>query len=330
MDVLKDVSIVNVECHIWGGRSKLTATDLGAAAKDMPPEDLASLGSKKIYPQEDLRPLQTAKKAVERVLANAGLRFMGGMTYAIPNDRLKEVQADVEFQRQTFLREKEAIRASYRRRVDEWVNEHAEWAGVIRAAIVPLERVMEGISFEVHTFQLESMTMSSSDSLQSTLADKLFEEVARDARKTLKDSFTGRERITRRALRPIRSLSDKLKSLGFLDERANPVAAHIDQVLGQVPVAGNLEDVIVSSLVGLLGLLSNAQATREFGSGAVNGTGTEAPTQHERDPGESDNALADSPASEAPVPATDDDAAAPEKPPVNEPAPAGNTGWFFG
>ena len=44
--VLDHLVVVNLDIHIWTARKKLVPLDLGGA--ELPPEDLASLGSKRI------------------------------------------------------------------------------------------------------------------------------------------------------------------------------------------------------------------------------------------------------------------------------------------
>jgi hypothetical protein len=47
MPVLDRLVAVNLDVRIWSGRKKLTAEDLSLGA-DVPPEDLVSLGSKRV------------------------------------------------------------------------------------------------------------------------------------------------------------------------------------------------------------------------------------------------------------------------------------------
>ena len=51
--VLDHLVVVNLDIHIWTARKKLVPLDLGGA--ELPPEDLASLGSKRICNPDDLR-----------------------------------------------------------------------------------------------------------------------------------------------------------------------------------------------------------------------------------------------------------------------------------
>ena len=60
--VLDQLVVVNLDIHIWSARRKLMPLDLGNA--ELPPEDLASLGSKRICNPEELKHFTTLKARV--------------------------------------------------------------------------------------------------------------------------------------------------------------------------------------------------------------------------------------------------------------------------
>ena len=70
--VLKHLTILRLDVNIWSARKKLTPADFGTL--DLPPEKLASLGSKKVCNPEDLRIFSTLiQEDVERNM-RAGTR----------------------------------------------------------------------------------------------------------------------------------------------------------------------------------------------------------------------------------------------------------------
>ena len=50
-NALNDVVVVSLDVRIWSGRKKLRPEDLTASGR-LPPKDLVSLGSKKIFDPE--------------------------------------------------------------------------------------------------------------------------------------------------------------------------------------------------------------------------------------------------------------------------------------
>lgn len=82
--VLDHLVVVNLDIHIWTARKKLVPLDLGGA--ELPPEDLASLGSKRICNPEDLRTFGTLKARAVNLLERNGIRFLSG--WAVPETRM--------------------------------------------------------------------------------------------------------------------------------------------------------------------------------------------------------------------------------------------------
>ena len=81
--ILERVVLVKVEANIYGARKKLKKEDLVLAdGSKLPPEDLASLGSKRLLDPEQLTVFNRLKKEAERICLRVGTRFLGG--FAIP------------------------------------------------------------------------------------------------------------------------------------------------------------------------------------------------------------------------------------------------------
>ena len=89
--VLDHLVVVNLDIHIWTARKKLVPLDLGGA--ELPPEDLASLGSKRICNPDDLRSFGTLKARAVNLLEGNGIRFLSG--WAVPDTRLPEIMREL-------------------------------------------------------------------------------------------------------------------------------------------------------------------------------------------------------------------------------------------
>ena len=76
MEILDQTICVNLDVHIWQGRRSLKATDLQNIG--LPPEELASLGSKKVADPGDLKIFSTLKRKAERVCSKKSVRFLKG------------------------------------------------------------------------------------------------------------------------------------------------------------------------------------------------------------------------------------------------------------
>ena len=71
--VLDRLVAVNLDVRIWSGRKKLTAEDLSLGA-DVPPEDLVSLGSKRVCDPEAIKVFHRLKQQAERICLTGGMR----------------------------------------------------------------------------------------------------------------------------------------------------------------------------------------------------------------------------------------------------------------
>ena len=82
--VLQGLVLVHLSFSVWSGKKKLRPEDLKGA--NLPPDKLASLGSKRIFDPDALKVFATLKRQAERACEEVGVRFLGG--YAIPEEKL--------------------------------------------------------------------------------------------------------------------------------------------------------------------------------------------------------------------------------------------------
>jgi hypothetical protein len=121
MQVLDRLVAVNLDVRIWSGRRKLTAKDL-SLGNDVPPEDLVSLGSKRVCDPEPIKAFHRLKKQAERVCLSGGMRFLGG--YAIADERTETVAAELDALGETFAQEHASFVAGYGQAIEDWIALH--------------------------------------------------------------------------------------------------------------------------------------------------------------------------------------------------------------
>ena len=112
--VLDHLLVVNLDIHIWTARKKLVPLDLGGA--ELPPEDLASLGSKRVCNPEDLRSFTTLKAWAVSVLERSGIRFLSG--WAVPDTRIDDIMRELAVIRDGFKAAKGSFLQRYEQSVD--------------------------------------------------------------------------------------------------------------------------------------------------------------------------------------------------------------------
>lgn len=298
MSVLTKVVCFLLDTTIYSGRKKLRPSDIKKlTAGQIPPEDLASLGSKKVLSPDALAPFNRLKKEAERYLESKSLRFLKG--FAVPEDKAEEVALELARIGEEFAQEKQSFLTNYDGEIQKWKTAHPGWESIIDGAIDPASHVSSRLYFGFHTFRVEYADTQNANSVlnaglamaTSTLGDQLFEEIAQAANKAWEESFAGKDKVGQKALRPIRSILDKLNGLLFVDVRAAPVAERIEEILGSLPKTGWIEGDQFLALTGLLYLLSKPDRMKGYGQAAINGANGVAIT----DPDEQDGPIAAEP-----------------------------------
>jgi len=263
---------VNLSIHIWSARKKLDPVDLGNA--NLPPEDLASLGSKKICDPEALRVFGTLKARAVNLLDRIGVRFLSG--WAIPEPRIDEVAEGLAAIRDEFDKEKEAFLDRYDRSIQEWIAKHPQWGSIIAGSIVSESYVRSKMAFRWQVFkvQMPAYGKTMPDTLHSDISElgnTLFGEVAKAATETWHRCYAGKTEITRKALSPLKTIHDKLMGLAFIEPRVAPVAELLSTAFASIPRRGAIKDGTLIMLQGVVSLLRNPDALLEHGQMILEG-----------------------------------------------------------
>jgi hypothetical protein len=261
--ILDRVVLVKVDANIYGARKKLKKEDLVLAdGSKLPPEDLASLGSKRLLDPDKLTVFNRLKKEAERICLRVGTRFLGG--FAVPVESAASITAELE-----------RIGLGYDAAVTDWVVRHPEFAGIIEQAVDSVEFVSTRLSFDFLVVSVglpDSLPPADIARLESkigSLSEQMFYEISVEANQLIEQSLLGKEQVTRNALRPIRRMRDKLDGLSFLDHRVAPVVSTIDELLTRIPNKGAIEGGILQEILATAMLLSDPDKTRRHGEGLL-------------------------------------------------------------
>jgi hypothetical protein len=269
--ILDHLVVVNLNIHIWTARKKLTPADLGGAT--LTPDDLASLGSKRICNPDDLRIFGTLKARAVSLLDRNGIRFLGG--WAIPETRMDAISIELAAIRDEFNTAKETFLQRYDESVRDWIAKHPQWGNIIAGSTVSQEYVRSRIDFRWQMFQVTTPAVNTrKDDLQhdvDTLGMTLFGEVAKAAGEAWAKCYAGKTEITRKALSPLKTIYDKLIGLTFVEPRVAPVAELLETAFRSIPNRGVIAGSSLVMLQGLVSLLQNPKALVEHGQMILDG-----------------------------------------------------------
>jgi hypothetical protein len=268
-----------LDVHIWSARKKLAPSDFGTT--NLPPEKLASLGSKRICDPAELRIFGALKGKAVTLLDRIGVRFLGG--WAIPEQAVRQVQTDLAAIADDFQSAKEAFLYRYDDAVRGWIQDNPGWETIIADAVVGVDAVRSRLGFGWQLFRVVPPRKDRTMEVQAGLAEevgglgaKLFGEVARMAQDAWHKSLSGKTSVTRKALSPIRTLQRKLSGLSCVEPRVAPVVELIDTALGTVPDGGAIEGGDLVMLQGLVCLLGDPDRLIEHGQKVMDGTSPDA------------------------------------------------------
>ena len=255
--------VVDLEIRLWTARKKLTVADLKLAdGSELPPEKLASLGSKRVMNPEALAPFARLKRRAERESLAVGTRFIGG--YAVPKEKVGHLMSVLASIREEYLKAKDDFLAEYNQTVEAWIKDNPGWEDAIRRSVESEQYVREQLQFSIRVFQVQPVE-GHKDGLEQEmggLAAQLRREVAQQIKTAWESSFEGRISVGQKALRPIRSALEKAKGLMFLDGGLGPIIESVEKTLSGLPRSGEIQGLDFAAVCGAIHILSGIPEAR--------------------------------------------------------------------
>ena len=270
LTITEQMSLIVLTVSLWSGRKKLRADDLDLSEDDIPPEELVSLGSKRICNPEAIRIFSTLKGQAERACLKVGTRFLGG--YLVPNARIGALSSELDRLKADFARELQDFLTDYDREIGDWIDRHPEWERQLRAAVDPASQVGAKFAFRYRPLVIRPAP-GQHQALEEDVAEigaTLFHEVAQIAG-SLEKSLVGKAAMTQRALGTFRRIQQKLGVLSFVDPRIQPILDPVDGFLDRVPRTGLISGTLFQEGFGLWMLLCDEQRMANHGAGILAG-----------------------------------------------------------
>ncbi|SET23834.1 Protein of unknown function [Thorsellia anophelis DSM 18579] len=235
---LEKLVICHIDCSIWSGRKKLRPEDFRLPdGSQLPPSEVASLGSKKICDPEALNHFERLKKEAQRQCELVGVKFLGG--YAIPENLINSITPELDRIGQEFMHHKHLFLANYDSVTKGWVEKHPNFAEAITRAISPIQDVQERFQFNYTLYRMKPAKQKIAlENKVAGMGQTLFSEIARDANELFRLSIAGKDQLSQRAINPLKRIHNKLNGLSFLDNRVQPVVDTLANLLNRFPTIG--------------------------------------------------------------------------------------------
>ena len=266
--IVDKMLVVAPAITIWSARKKMQAEDYGTDKDNLPPDEIATLGVKKLCPPERLRPFNMLKSRATSLLAPHGIPFLPG-AWLVPADKASEINKALEEIKADFDREKESFLGDYTRITSDWVMAHPDYAEMLVRSMASPDYVRSRLSFGWRAFALR-MTRNSNirDELEG-LGNSVFADVAKQAASAQQEVFSGRDSVTQKALNPIRALAEKLRGLSFIHPQVLAATSLVQSCLERMPAKGEISGSHLGEVLALMTLLTDPVALEDATSRMV-------------------------------------------------------------
>lgn len=228
----------------YSGRKKLEAADLHLpAGTELPPEEVASLGSRKLVDQKVIRHLAQPRDKAHAACQKVGTKFRRGV-YFVPKDKLDDLCAELDVQVAEHRTRAADFKTKVATLVDDFATEHPRWADAIRRGAPAGDELSLHADYLVLPFNtVDGHSDVHLEASAAKLSSTLFDEIAADAKKFVDDAVKrpADDGLSQRALSPFRRICDKLEGLAFLDSRIRPIIDNIQKVLLTMPSSGRIQ-----------------------------------------------------------------------------------------
>ncbi len=263
--IIDGLVIIMLNISLWQGRKKLRNEDLeekGIATSSLPPEKLASLGSKRIVSPDAVNVFMALKRRAERACLAVGTRFMGG--YAIPEEKMPTLQAELDAIESEFELEKAKFIAQYDVTINAWANENPEWREAILRAVDPSNYVAAQLQCSYTALKVSHAKGAEKtlDVQTAGLRGQLEREIALAAKVAWEESFQGKLSVRKSALGKLDSINEKLAGLSFLDGSIGSLNQSVSAVLKQCAGKQTIEGSDLMAVCGILATLMGLDRIR--------------------------------------------------------------------
>ncbi len=278
LGIIHNLLAINLEINVWSARRKLQPEAFGGAV--LPPDELASLGSMKVCSPDALKVFGTLKTRAVTMLDRNGVRFLGG--WAIAEALADEIVRELEEIKIEFERAKTEFLDNYDLAVQEWMDKHPDWAGVIADSSVSADYVRSRMGFRWQLYKVAMPEPVNSVTAENdithglrheieSLGRTLFAETAKAATEAWQKCYAGKSEISHKALSPLRAIHHKLISLSFVEPHVAPIADLIHTALAEIPKRGYIQGANLIMLQGLVSLLRDPEALADHAKMVIAG-----------------------------------------------------------
>lgn len=269
MEILDQTVWIHINYRTWQGKKTMTRAEIDKYSDPdkTPPKDLITPGTKAIADPERLKKITSLGKKIHRECEKVCLKAFGayGTSVEASEALLKRLQ-QLKDAHNALITE---YLDNYDSSNEQWAKEHPQWEEWLRNSMLSRADIENRFKFDFQAYKISSGGAGDlmNDGLQQEqngLLGTLLGEIEKMATTAWEASFENRDKTTQKALRPIKTILNKLRTLSYIDGKVNVLIKRVNDVLDSMPKTGPIEGASLSAVSGLMNLLCSYSKMREF------------------------------------------------------------------
>lgn len=208
-DILTGTTVINLSISIWTGTAKLHRAEVDDS--ELPPKDLVTLGSKKLFDPAKLKRFYGIKNNAFFLCNNYGVRFLSG--WLVDNSFLPELVDKLVKQRVQWDAEMNTFLQTYDAECQKWLAQNRQWENILANAMPGVAEIGKRFNFGWQVFHVLPMPTSSEgdqtlDEVQ-IVGSRAVQRMAKEIEEALPTYAAGKQ-FRASPLRRLAALSDAL------------------------------------------------------------------------------------------------------------------------
>lgn len=264
-NVLSQGTLVQLNVSIWSARARLQASDLPDNA-NIPPESLVTLGSKRLYRKDLLRPFGKFKARALTLLDRTGMRFLGG--WLIRDDLVAGLEQELAAIASEFTTEVTQFTMTYGSEVSQWLDQYPAWRHILVNVVPDVTNIGKKFHFDWQSYKVQPATDHSKQHAD-TVVDAAIQDITKAASSLFEETFKDKNTVTPKAWRPVRTLIGKLDSMSYIDGRVDAIRLKLVDALARVEGSHNDAAAVSRFKAVLASMTHNDVVEAELGGAAA-------------------------------------------------------------
>lgn len=271
-NILNKVVVFTLDgIHLTTGKKTMTPDELRGINSDsivLPPEKIASLGSKQIIDPKQINRLRGYRTTAYALYAKYGVPFLSG--YAVPSTLADELRNHLNDLKNDFYSFKTDFIDMISDNFLAWLDikdddEHSEVVKkLFESECIDIKRLEEKLQFGFSSFNIAPYGEGEEEEKTNSLKDAVLMDVAEKAYEIINRGTYNSNNVSQSTLNVIRDMQTKLLSLAVLSEDVQKLSDYLDNFLNALPSKKPLDQNDSFKVTTLIVALSDTKTLKQL------------------------------------------------------------------